>query len=126
MIVSRYQLTVEDMGESLVQDSISPAIGPDVLPGTVTLINFAILFIVHPGIFTLVQLPVLPHRTAGAKPARDIPGSVHFLMIFCFNAKLMVYPRTGSNKWIWRYSGILNRYLSGGDMFNTLLPREKA
>jgi hypothetical protein len=94
------------MSESPVQDSLSPAIGPDVLPGTVILINFAILFIVHSGIFTLVQLPVLPHHTAGAKPARDISGSAHFLMIFSFNAKLMVYHRTGSNKWIWRYSGI--------------------
>jgi hypothetical protein len=106
MIVSRHQLTVEDMSESLVQDSLSPAIGHDVLPGTGILINFAILFIVHPGIFALVQLPVLPHRTAGAKPARDISGSMHYLIFFCFNPKLMVYPRTGSNKWIWRYSGI--------------------
>jgi len=94
------------MSESPVQDSLSPAIGPDVLSGTVILIEPTIVFIVDSGVFTLEHLPVLPHRTAGAKPARVISGSAHFLMIFCFNAKLMVYHRTGSNKWIWRYSGM--------------------
>jgi hypothetical protein len=33
------------------------------LPGTVILIDSAILFNVDFGVFTLVQLPVFPHRT---------------------------------------------------------------
>jgi hypothetical protein len=78
MIVSPYHLSIGDMSESPVQDSLSPAIGPDVLPGKVIQINFAILFIVDPGIFILVQPPVLPNRTAGAKPLRVISGSAHF------------------------------------------------
>lgn len=63
MIVSPYIFPGEEMIESPARDSSSPAIGPDVLPGTVILIESGILFIVDPGIFTLVQLPVFPHRT---------------------------------------------------------------